>query len=93
MEYVLFIQKLYSCTFIMLGKQSPFYPLGNMGPNPYLIPRLEDWQHKTMRWMLIVLSLPSCWLTVMMGLLSSKPSSPLELTALAAHCTLDPAWK
>lgn len=27
------------------------------------------------------------------GLLSSRPSSPLEFTALAAHWTLEPAWK
>lgn len=28
-----------------------------------------------------------------MGLVSSRPSSPLELTARAAHCTREPAWK
>lgn len=39
------------------------------------------------------LNSPSSVLMDTMGLVSSRPSSPLEFTALAAHWTLEPAWK
>lgn len=39
------------------------------------------------------LHLPSSMLMDTMGLLSSRPSSPFVFTPLAAHWTLEPAWK